>query len=83
MRKLATNLTCLQIERMRAGDGGDDIDEGDTDATTDNEHMDHDDRRGLNDSDDNRISLYCPIQAGNLSSVSAQTQYAHKLKLYT
>lgn len=66
---------------MRAGDD-DNIDEGDSDATSDNRHMDHDDSRGVNDSDDDGISLYCLIQAGNLSSISSLTQHTHKLKLY-
>lgn len=47
---------------MRAGDdgGGDDIDhsdydEGDTDGTSEDEHVDRDDSRGVNDKDDDRI----------------------------
>lgn len=55
---------------MRAGDddGGNDIDERDIDATSDNGHMDHNDSRGFNDSGDDRISPHCPIQAGNTST---------------
>lgn len=55
---------------MRAGDddGGNDTNERDTDATSDNRHMDHDDSRGVNDSNDDKISLHCPIQARNTSS---------------